>query len=175
MKKNYLVALMCLMTINARALTVQVAEYGEIPAEGLEITVTDAYPDLLTGKMTMSIEGTLSCESSLEVTISRATEELEDEFCCSGHCHPGNGETTQTMTFSFGSQATWFAHYYPAADSQETIVYTFSADSTEKTLTVHYHYSAQGVEDVQTKDEGTKVLRDGILYIEKNNKTYTIL
>lgn len=163
------------MTINTHALTVQVAEYGEVPAEGMEITVTDAYQDLLSGKITMGVEGALSYESSLTVTITRATTSLEDEFCCSGQCIPGNGQTIQSINYSPNSHTTWFAHYYPAADSQETIVYTFATETEIKTLTVHYNYSAEGVEEVKTNNAGTKVIRNGILYIEKNNQTYTIL
>ena len=72
----------------------------------------------------------------------------------------------------------WYAHYSPVPNSHETIVYTFTDANESLTITVHYFLGTEGMETVEgqkTKDKSRKVLKDGILYIEKNNKTYTIL
>ena len=157
-------------------LIINLSGYGEIPAEGLQIDVTEAQQDPLSGVMVMKLEGTLECQDTLRVTITRSSEELEDEFCCSDKCKPGNGETTQEMTFTPNGDANWFVHYLPEPNSDETITYLFSGDAESRTLTVRYLYTAEGVEDVQSNTHNVrKTVKDGILYIEKDNKIYTIL
>ena len=144
--------------------------YGEIPAEGLEITVTEAHK-ALSGKMEMEIKGTLLCSGALTVTISRSSAGLEDQFCC-GQCLYGNGQTEETLHFSPNSETEWFAHYMPAPNSHETIVYTFTDYEETRALTIHYNYSTEGIEDTEADTQAHKVLRDGILYIEYEHHTY---
>lgn len=157
-------------------LIINVAGFGEIPAEGLHIELTQAEEDPLTGEMRMDVNGTLLCSSALSVSITRSEAGLEDEFCCADQCTPGNGEQTELLAFMPGGMANWFAHYTPALNSDVNIVYVFSDGSETRTLTVRYLYSAEGIDAVQSKQtKMQKILKDGILYIEKDNKTYTVL
>lgn len=153
-----------------------IAAYGEVPAEGLELTVTETSVDLLTGETLMELDGTMLCSEPLQVTITRTAEGLNDEFCCAGTCRAGNGQTTEELSFTPGGIANWFIHYYPAPGSYETFRYTFSSAGESRTLTVHFDFTAQGVESIQPSAFSIqKIMRDGILYIIKNNQTYTIL
>ena len=77
-------------------LIINVAGFGEIPAEGLHIELTQAEEDPLTGEMRMDVNGTLLCSSALSVSITRSEAGLEDEFCCADQCTPGNGEQTES-------------------------------------------------------------------------------
>lgn len=171
-------AISLMTTLPLYALSVSVDGHGEIPAEGMEITITDAEEDLLSGDMTMKVNGTLLCQGTLQVTINRSATELTDEFCCANQCTGGNEELTEQLTFEPGGKANWYVHYTPALGSKETITYTFFGENTTRTLTVHYDYSTQGVETVsgdRLPVTGQKILKDGIIYIIKDNKSYTIL
>ena len=144
----------------------------------MEVTVNEAYEDLLSGDMLMKVEGSLICSNPLTVTITRSSEGLTDEFCCAGQCIGGNEETSQTLHFAPGGMASWYIHYTPTPGSYETITYLFDDGTESRTLTVHFDYTTQGMETVESrksKVESKKILRDGILYIIKDNKKYTIL
>ena len=160
------------------ALVISVTGYEDIPEQGIEVTVNEAYEDLLSGDMLMKVEGSLICSNPMTVTITRSSEGLIDEFCCAGQCIGGNEETTQTLHFAPGGMASWYIHYTPTPGSYETITYLFDDGSENRTLTVHFDYTTQGMETVESrksKVESKKILRDGILYIIKDNKKYTIL
>ena len=160
------------------ALVISVTGYEDIPEQGIEVTVNEAYEDLLSGDMLMKVEGSLICSNPLTVTITRSSEGLIDEFCCAGQCIGGNEETSQTLHFAPGGMASWYIHYTPTPGSYETITYLFDDGSENRTLTVHFDYTTQGMETVESrksKVESKKILRDGILYIVKDNKKYTIL
>ena len=160
------------------ALVISVTGYDEIPEQGMEITVNEAQEDLLSGDMVMKVDGSLICSNPLTVTITRSSERLIDEFCCAGQCTAGNGETTETLNFTPGGMASWYIHYTPTPGSYETITYLFDDGSESRTLTVRYDYTTQGVETVESrksKVESKKILHNGILYIIKDNKKYTIL
>ena len=160
------------------ALVISVTGYEDIPEQGMEVTVNEAYEYLLSGDMLMKVEGSLICSNPLTVTITRSSEGLTDEFCCAGQCIGGNEETTQTLHFAPGGMASWYIHYTPTPGSYETITYRFDDGSENRTLTVHFDYTTQGMETVESrksKVESKKILRDGILYIIKDNKKYTIL
>ena len=158
------------------ALVISVTGYEDIPEQGMEVTVNEAYEDLLSGDMLMKVEGSLICSNPLTVTITRSSEGLTDEFCCAGQCIGGNEETSQTLHFTPGGMASWYIHYTPTPGSYETITYRFDDGSENRTLTVHFDYTTQGVESIQNSEfRIQKVLRDGILYIIKDNKKYTIL
>ncbi len=160
------------------ALVISVTGYEDIPEQGMEVTVNEAYEDLLSGDMLMKVEGSLICSNPLTVTITRSSEGLIDEFCCAGQCIGGNEETSQTLHFAPGGMASWYIHYTPTPGSYETITYLFDDGSESRTLTIHFDYTTQGMETVESrksKVESKKILRDGILYIIKDNKKYTIL
>ena len=158
------------------ALIISVAGQGDIPAEGTELTVNEAYEDILSGDMQMKVSGTLLSTNPLTVTITRSAEGLNDEFCCANQCTVGNGETSEDLSFTPGGMANWYIHYTPTPGSYETITYLFSDGSESRSLTVHFDYTTQGIQNTDhSVDRVQKVLRDGILYIITDNKTYTIL
>jgi len=175
MKRNWMiiaVLLWIVQTTNA-ALIVSTNEYGELSEEELEITIDEAQTDLMTGKALMEVQGSLSSTLPVTVTISRSQNGLEDQFCCADDCTNGNKLQEEELHFSPGGMASWFVHYYPQANSNVTITYTFSDGTDSYTLVVHYVYNTQGVNEVETRQErATKVIRDGLLYIIKDNKTY---
>ena len=156
------------------ALIISVAGY-DIPAEGMDTTVTEAQCDVLSGKMQMSLDGSLISTAPLTVTITRSAANLEDEFCCAGQCTTGNGETSQTLEFAPNGKASWYLHYYPQPDSDEQVTYTFSDGSESYQLRVRYAYKTQDIEtitDHQSPITVKKVLRDGIIYIISNDRIY---
>ena len=160
------------------ALIISVAGQGDIPAEGTELTVNEAEEDILSGDMQMKLEGTLLCTNPLTVTITRSAAGITDEFCCANQCTVGNKETSESLSFTPDGIANWYIHYTPTPGSYETITYLFSDGSESRSLKVHFDYTTQGVETVESrksKVESKKILRDGILYIITDNKTYTIL
>lgn len=141
------------------ALIINVANHGEIPAEGMDITVTETTIDPMTQRMQMAVDGTVTCAEPLTVTITRSASGLTDQFCCAGLCVFGNGETTQSQEYGFGDNLNWYAHYEPAPNSEQTVQYTFSADNETRTLTVHYVYGAQGIDNVKTKPNSVCIYR----------------
>ena len=158
------------------ALIISVAGQGDIPAEGTELTVNEAEEDILSGDMQMKLEGTLLCTNPLTVTITRSAAGITDEFCCANQCTVGNGETSEDLSFTPDGIANWYIHYTPTPGSYETITYLFSDGSESRSLTVHFDYTTQGIQNTDhSVDRVQKVLRDGILYIITDNKTYTIL
>ena len=158
------------------ALIISVANYGDIPAEGMELTINEAEEDILSGDMQMKVSGTLLSKNPLTVTITRSATGLKDEFCCAGQCTAGNGETSEDLSFTPDGMANWYIHYTPTPGSYQTITYLFSDGSESRSLTVHFDYTTQGIQNTDPSvDRVQKVLRDGILYIITDNKTYTIL
>lgn len=158
------------------ALIISVAGQGDIPAEGMELTINEAEEDILSGDMQMKVSGTLLSTNPLTVTITRSEEGLKDEFCCAGQCTAGNGKTSENLSFTPDGMANWYIHYTPTPGSYETITYLFSDGSESRSLTVHFDYTTQGIQNTDhSVDRVQKVLRDGILYIITDNKTYTIL
>lgn len=158
------------------ALIISVAGKGDIPAEGMELTINEAEEDILSGDMQMKVSGTLLSTNPLTVTITRSAEGLNDEFCCANQCTVGNGETSEALSFTPDGMANWYIHYTPTPGSYQTITYLFSDGSESRSLTVHFDYTTQGIQNTDhSVDRVQKVLRDGILYIITDNKTYTIL
>ena len=158
------------------ALIINVTGHGPIPAEGMDLVVTQAESDLLTGQQLMSLEGSVETSNPLTVTITRSHTGLTDEFCC-GLCTTGNGETSETLSFTPEGTTSWFIHYYPAENSDVNVSYLFSDGVESRELRVHYIYSAQGVETITNHQSPStyKILKDGQVLIIKNNKIYRIL
>ena len=158
------------------ALIISVAGQGDIPAEGMELTINEAEEDILSGDMLMKVSGTLLSTNPLTVTITRSAAGITDEFCCANQCTVGNGETSEDLSFTPDGMANWYIHYTPTPGSYETITYLFSDGSESRSLTVHFDYTTQGIQNTDhSVDRVQKVLRDGILYIITDNKKYTIL
>ena len=146
-----------LLVHTANALIVNVDDYGEVPAEGLEITLTEAEEDPLTGLKLMELQGNLLCTAPLRVTIVRSEADVTDEFCCAGQCIAGNKQVSQTLEYTPQSIASWFTHFTPAEGQNVTIVYTFTDADESRTLTVHYNYGSQAVENTCAPAEHTTV------------------
>ena len=175
MKRKLLLLPLLLLCLNAHALILSVNGYGNVPEEGLDLTIDEAEIDFFTGEPVMTLEGDLLTSSQLTVTIDRPAAGLSDEFCC-GTCTSGNEEMQQILNFSPSGLSSWYAHYYPAPNSDITITYTFSDGSDTRVIRVRYIYSAEGVENLPSSDNSfRKVLKNGILYIVNDSKTYTIL
>ena len=174
MKRNWIFLVLCLLSINANALIVSVDEYGEIDLnEGLEITVSEAEMDLLSGAPVMKLNGSLLANGTVTVTIERSESGITDEFCC-GTCETGNGALTQVLNVAVNDEATWFGHYYPQAGSLVTIRYTFSDGTESCALTVHYDYSTQALDNIEAQPKARKIIRDGLLLIQQGDKTYNL-
>ena len=163
------IALMWAM--NANALIVSITGQGDIPAQGMELTLTEAEEDPLSGEKRMEINGTLLSSGALNVTIVRTAAGLNDEFCCAGQCMPGNKEQREELQFMPQGIANWFVHYTPAPGSDETVVYTFSDGTETRTLTVHYNYAAQAIETTTAPaaQGNEKILRNGQVLIRRGN------
>ena len=174
MKRNWIILLGCLLSLNAHALIVSVDGKGNISEEGMELTINEAEEDPLTGDMTMELEGNLATNRPLTVTITRSSTGLTDEFCCANQCTAGNGETEETLDFTPNGLASWYTHYTPKAGSQETTVYRFDDGEETRVLTVHYLYEAQGLEEAEGRTPSVKTLRNGQVLIQREDKTYTI-
>lgn len=175
MKRNYLLLLLSVLSINAHALIVSINGLGDIPAEGLDTTLTQATVDLLSGETVMKLEGSLLATEPLTVTITRSVAGLSDEFCCAGQCTSGNAETQETLLFTPAGMASWYIHYMPMPGSDVQLTYTFSAGGEERQLRVRYAYQAEGIDTVRPTDCVRKILRDGHLYIVQPNNTLQIL
>ena len=174
MKQNWIILAGLLWIAQAaNALVVSTDTYGDIPEQGLEITIDETELDLMTGKPQMELTGSLISGVPVSVTIHRSQSGLEDQFCCADDCTNGNGELDEELSFTPDGIASWFVHYYPATNTNVTVTYTFSDGTDNFTITVHYVYDTQGTENVQSDPvQSTKVLRDGIIYIVHDNKTY---
>ena len=162
-----------LLSIPAHALVVSVKGYGNIPADGMEISLSEPEEDILTGDMHYVVTGSLISNTPLTVTITRSAANLEDEFCCAGQCTAGNGEMTEELNFTPGGMADWFVHM--AADNGSCdVTYCFSDGTESRTLTVHYIDPTEGIESVTDNPSPAtrKVLRNGIIYIETENNIY---
>ena len=160
---------------NAKALIVSVDGEGEVPEEGMELLITEGEEDVLSGKYTMELSGTvLGAASQLTVKIFRSKNGLEDEFCCGINCTAGNGEQEETKVFTVSGVANWYSHYVPAAGSDETIRYVFDDGTEQREIRVHYVYAAEGIEESYQPSAVSiqKVLREGKIVIRSGEKLF---
>ena len=182
MKKFFILAMAAALAIQANALVVEV-NGEEIPAEGKEITVTESEIDIFTEMPQMSVEGMLSTSATnVNVTIQRSETGLEDQFCCGGQCTNGNGETTEERSFAIGSITDWYVHYFPAKAGETTTTYIFSDGTESRRLIVHFNYTTEGTEDVQSVKNGAiynisgarmNNAAPGSIYIQNGQKRIT--
>ena len=126
--------------LQGETVLVEVTGYGEIPAEGLTLTLSEPESDPLTGQKRFSLDGLVELSGGeLLVTISRSEAGLNDEFCCGSVCTAGNKEISETRTFAVkDGYALWYLHYTPEPNSEVTCTYTFTAGSASTTLIVNY-------------------------------------
>ncbi|MBR1878464.1 MAG: Omp28-related outer membrane protein [Paludibacteraceae bacterium] len=145
MKKiSTLLAIVLMSFQTANALIVSIDGEGEIPEEGMELTISDAEEDPLSGEPVMELKGNLLATSQLTVQITRSEEGVTDEFCCGDKCTSGNSATEETLLFDVTGQANWYIHYTPKEKSDVTIEYLFSEGTETLKLKVRYRY---GVND----------------------------
>lgn len=176
MKRKLTVVALCLLAaVNGMAFVVSVDGAGEIPAEGMNLTVAEAEWDILTNQNRMEVKGKVLTYNPLTVTITRTSVGMNDEFCCADQCTAGNGQTEETLFFTPNGLADWYVHYTPAPLSDQTVVYLFSDGAETRTLTVRYIYDHEGLERIQPSDvDCQKTLRNGQVLIEGNGKTYNV-
>ena len=173
MKKILTMVAASLLMLNANALIVSVEGHGEVPAEGMDLMLTEGEEDILSGRYTMELSGTLLASGEqVTVQITRPAEGIEDEFCCGTNCTAGNAETTETKTFTVNGLANWYAHYYPNR-AYAQINYLFSDGTDTREIRVYYVHVNQAVEDVHAEQSASKILRDGQLLIVLDGQTYT--
>jgi len=175
MKQTIAILLTLFVLQSAQAMIVSVNGKGEIGAEGMDLVITDAPQDPLTGKQMMKLEGDLlTSASALTVKITRSATGLTDEFCCGSNCTAGNGEREETKNFSINGLTHWYVHYTPVPNSDETITYEFSDGEQTLQLRVRYTYVLEGVEQVRTESRVTKKIQNGTVYILRDGQAYTL-
>lgn len=172
MKQLLLTTLILLLCLNANALIVSVDGYGDIEETPMQITITEAHQDPLSGKTVVEMKGQLLCQGALEVTIQRSAAGMTDEFCC-GQCLTGNGQMTEVLNFTPGGMSSWYSHYYPAANDNQQVVYTFREGEEVRQLIVRYQLSTEDIDAIEGKQQQVrKCLKDGLIYIIKDDKIY---
>lgn len=174
MKKILTIAAALLLMQSADALIVSVQGYGEVPAEGLDMMIEEGEEDVLSGRYTMELKGTLLASGEqVTVRITRPANGIEDEFCCGTNCTAGNGETLETKTFTVSGPANWYAHYYPNR-AYAQINYLFSDGIDTREIRVYYVHVNQGVEETSAEQSANKLIREGRLYIVQGGQVYTV-
>jgi hypothetical protein len=141
----------------ANALIVSIDGHGEIPEEGMELTITEGEQDILSGAYTMGIKGSVLSDGSLTVTITRSESNLKDEFCCSGQCVFGNQQTSETLTYTTNGIANWYAHYIPQNSTEVSIEYLFADQNESRRLVVHYIHSTEGIDQTMSQSQNTGI------------------
>ena len=178
MKRKLILAALCLLVMsNANALIVSVDGQGDIVSEGMKISLTEAPEDPLTGNRVFVVSGTLLANGPLSVQIARSEEKMADEFCCAGQCTSGNGLKEESLSFSPQGVVAWYAHFTPqwGKATHATTTYTFSDGNQTLTLEVRFDFDSQDIESAPASEAGVqKVLKNGIIYIIKNNKVYNL-
>ena len=166
---------LCVMQ-SSQALIVSVNGEGEVPAEGLEITITEAEENPLTGLYTMELKGELlTSASQITVRIIRSAAGLTDEFCCGNNCTAGNGQTEEQREFTVSGVTQWYTHYVPKPGSDETVQYVFDDGEESLEIRVRYTYAADGVEHTANDSSpATKQMHNGKVLIHRNGQIYTM-
>ena len=175
MKKIIIILFLVIAAMQAmNAMVLSVDKYGEVPAEGMDITVTEGETDILSGLYTMGIEGRILCSGTLYVTITRPIDGLDDEFCCAGNCTSGNKEKVEETNFSFEGLSDWYIHYMPQPDTDITITYHFTDGTDSRDINVRYIYSAQGIASPAATQKASKQIRNGQVVVVSGGHEYTI-
>ena len=175
--KRILIILCALWAMqSAHALIVSVSGQGEVPEEGLDLLITEAEEDILTGRAVMELDGDLlTSAGQITVRITRSASGLEDEFCCADNCTAGNGQTEEVKTFDIDGMTHWYTHYSPVEGSDVTMTYVFDDGNQSLELRVHYQYQTDAVEQTNTDAKrSSKRLHNGQVLIEHNGQSYTL-
>ncbi len=158
MKKiSTLLAIVLMSFQTANALIVSIDGEDEIPEEGIELTITEAEEDPLSGEQVMELSGNLLASSQLTVKITRSEKEVKDEFCCGEKCTSGNSDIEETLQFNVNGMENWYLHYYPKEKSDVTIEYVFSDETDTLKMTVHYLYGTEDIEAVEAEQHSRAI------------------
>lgn len=176
MKRLVFTLLTMLVIQSTQALIVSVNDEGEVPEEGMNLTVTQGEEDILSGKYTMKLEGeVLTTSGELTVQIIRSKAGLTDEFCCGNNCTAGNGELEETRTFQFSGVAHWYVHYEPVVGSDETIRYIFRDGSESREINVQYVPQIDAVTTTTSvAPKARKIVRDGQICIMHDGQLFDL-
>lgn len=102
------------------------------------IVITETADDPITAKKVMELRGTVSLTEHITIDVERSVEGLSDQLCV-GTCVNGNELTAQQFSFNLASGfSTWYAHYYPADNTAQTITYTWKNSQRQLRLSVVY-------------------------------------
>lgn len=177
MKRLFLLAFALCAMQSSYALIVSIDGEGEVPEQGMQLTITQGEADVLSGRYIMTLEGeVLASSGQLTVQITRSAEGMEDEFCCADNCTAGNGLMQEAHTFTLSGLSRWYVHYMPTPGSDVTVNYLFSDGEQSRLLTVQYHYVSDGVPDTENDASAAhagKVMHNGQLMISRNGEYYT--
>ena len=120
------------------------------------------------------MEGSLVSNGPLTVTITRSQSGLSDEFCCAGQCTAGNGQATETLSFTPTGLASWYVHYNPSPDSDVQVTYLFSDNTSSLFLRVRYLSQPQGLTNAKTNVKPLKILRNGQVQIRHADNLFNL-
>lgn len=143
----------CVKTPQNPATNLKVTVNDAVIANNQEIIITDYQQDVFTEKDVMEIRGTVSGVDVLSVNIVRASEG-EDEFCAGIECTPGKGLSQDINVKMVDQKSMWYAHYYPQANGDYTVTYTFKSGEESVALKVIYRYEAKE-DSMPGKDDPT--------------------
>lgn len=155
---------------------------GNAISRDTTITVTEVNIDEFTDEAEMTWEGIAFYGGQLTVYIERehaAVEDHEDQLCA-GACTTGTaGQLRDTMNFDMSMYmppVQVYAHYYPQSlNGSETIKYRFVGGGDDFTLTVVYDpRQPQAIDNVNSTNKATKVLRDGQVIIRSGKTEYNV-
>ncbi|MCQ2345173.1 MAG: hypothetical protein MJZ82_00200 [Paludibacteraceae bacterium] len=154
MKKIFTLVLGAMFTMSMNAeMILSVNGKGEVGSDPMQLQITEAEENPMTGEMTMELSGTILIEgSNLTVTITRTANDIEDEICC-GQCYPGDGSMNEVKEFTISGPTDWYIHYTPKPQSDETITYTFSDGVSTKVIEVRFVYSATSISETSAEQK----------------------
>lgn len=102
------------------------------------IVITETADDPITAKKVMELRGTISLTKHITIDVERSAGGLSDQLCV-GTCVNGNKLTAQQFSFNLADGfSTWYAHYYPADNTAQTITYTWKNSQRQLRLSVVY-------------------------------------
>lgn len=180
MKKIFVFWMMVCVTMVANANLVITFEDAEgmiaVADKDTSVNVISMDPE----EYELGINGTiLEKTGPLTIEIRREETGLLDVCCAAGNCVNGNGQLTQTCTYTLNKDNSWFAHLeVPEGEDSyhTTIVYTFRMGEDTRVLTVGYYYMCStALENNVVRKQGVKRVLNGQMVIEKNGHLFNLL
>ena len=179
MKKFFVFWMMAAVAIVANANLVITFDDAEGNAVTVDKDTTVNVISMDPEEYELSISGTIvDAKGALTIEILREETGVLDQCCAAGNCVNGNGDLTQTCSYTINEDNTWFAHLEaPEVDSYHTtIVYTFRMGENTRVLTVGYYYMCStAIKNTAAHKQGVKRVMNGQIVIEKNSHLYNLL